>query len=90
MNNPIVLACAFCAVAICASAVITFLYVILSDVNWKKAHYMAQHYVAKMVAPVLKLTGYRFGKAWRGNWIVNHVEANMMADGFVVEMVKMV
>lgn len=47
-----------------------------------KAHYMFQYYVAAAVAPVLRVTGWRFGKAWRGNWIVNHVEANMRAEGW--------
>lgn len=49
-----------------------------------KLHYRAQFYIAAAVAPILRITGYRFGKAWRGNWIVNHVEANMRADRFAV------
>lgn len=54
----------------------------------RKLHYTMQHTIAKAVAPVLRVTGYRFSKAWRGNWIVNHVEANMMADGFDVKPLK--
>lgn len=53
-----------------------------------KAHYMMQHYIAKAVAPILKRTGYRFSKAWRGNWVVNHVEANLMADGYEIKPLK--
>jgi len=44
-------------------------------------HYKLQRLVALAVAPILRATGYRFGKAWRGNWIVNHIEANLEADG---------
>lgn len=53
-----------------------------------KAHYLVQHTVAFLVAPVLRLTGYRFSKAWRGNPLVAHVEANLRADGYPVKRLK--
>jgi hypothetical protein len=37
--------------------------------------------VAHAVAPVLRISGVRFSKAWRGNFIVDHVAANVLADG---------
>jgi hypothetical protein len=32
-------------------------------------------------APVMRLTGFRFSKAWRGNTLIDHVAANLLADG---------
>jgi hypothetical protein len=53
-----------------------------------KLHYEMQHLVARISAPVLRQTGYRFSKNWRGNPLINHVEANSMADGIAAKDVK--
>jgi len=50
--------------------------------------YYLQMFVAFLAVPVLKLTGYRFSKAWRGNPIIAHVQANMMADGVMPARMK--
>lgn len=44
--------------------------------------YWSQTIAAVVIAPVLRFTGLRFAKSCRGNWFVNHVHANMLADGF--------
>jgi hypothetical protein len=53
-----------------------------------KTHYQFMRAMAVIAAPVMRLTGFRFSKAWRGNPIINHVEANLMADGFDVPAIK--
>jgi hypothetical protein len=40
-----------------------------------------QRGAAYLVAPVLRVTGLRFSKAWRGNGVVDHIAANVLADG---------
>jgi len=40
-----------------------------------------QRGVAYLAAPVLRVTGLRFSKAWRGNGVVDHIAANVLADG---------
>lgn len=47
-----------------------------------KTLWKLQRAVAHCVAPLLRLTGYRFSKAWRGNGVIDHVAANLIADGF--------
>jgi hypothetical protein len=44
--------------------------------------YWLQTLAAILIAPVMRATGFRFGKSWRGNLWVNHVHANMLADGY--------
>ncbi len=46
-----------------------------------KIHYLFMHAMARIAAPIMRKTGFRFSKAWRGNKLINHVEANMLADG---------
>ena len=46
-----------------------------------KIHYLFMHAMARIAAPIMRKTGFRFSKAWRGNTLINHVEANMLADG---------
>jgi len=46
--------------------------------------YWLQTLMALLCVPVMRLTGFRFSKAWRGNWVVNHVAANLWADGYQV------
>lgn len=46
-----------------------------------KAHYYIKRTAAYAVAPILRITGLRFSKAWRGNPIIDHVAANILADG---------
>jgi hypothetical protein len=53
-----------------------------------KTHYKFMRAMAVIAAPVMRATGFRFSKAWRGNPIINHVEANLMADGFDVPAIK--
>jgi hypothetical protein len=53
-----------------------------------KAQYHFQCAMAIVAAPLMRLTGFRFSKAWRGNPIINHVEANLMADGFDVPAIR--
>lgn len=53
-----------------------------------KIHYELQHLAARIAAPVLRWSGYRFGAQWRGNPVINHVEANCMADGLSAREVK--
>lgn len=53
-----------------------------------QAHYQFQRAMARLAVPLMRLTGFRFSKAWRGNGVINHVEANMMADGFAVPALK--
>lgn len=52
-----------------------------------RIHYLLMHLTARIAAPVMRLTGFRFSKAWRGNRIINHVEANLLADGITPERV---
>jgi hypothetical protein len=49
--------------------------------NTARALWKMQRGVAHLVAPVTKRTGYRFSKAWRGNGVVDHIAANLLADG---------
>lgn len=51
-------------------------------------HYWATMTVAAIVFPALKITGFRFGKKWRGNPFVSHVAANLWADGQSVGFCK--
>jgi len=57
--------------------------------SFHKAQYIFAHNVAKAIAPIMKSTGFRFSKKSRDskliNFLVNRVEANMMADGFDVQ-----
>lgn len=48
-----------------------------------KTIWKLQRAAAHLVAPILRATGYRFGKAWRGNGVIDHVAANQIADGIV-------
>jgi hypothetical protein len=52
------------------------------------AQYLVQTLLALIAAPVLRVTGYRFSKAWRGNGVINHVAANLWADGEPVVRVR--
>lgn len=47
----------------------------------QKVHYTFMRFTARMAAPMMRLTGFRFSKAWRGNKFINHVDANSWADG---------
>jgi hypothetical protein len=49
--------------------------------NFPKTAWQLQRGVAHVVAPLLKLTGWRFSKTWRGNRVVDHIAANILADG---------
>lgn len=53
-----------------------------------KAHYQIMRVAARLAVPLMRLTGFRFSKAWRGNVFINHVEANLMADGFDAPAVR--
>lgn len=53
-----------------------------------KAQYYIGRASAHLIAPILRVTGYRFGKAWRGQWIVDHVAANLLADGITPGVMK--
>lgn len=55
---------------------------------YQKAKYNFQRFTAFCAAPVLRVTGYRFSKKWRGNPVIDHVAANLMADGFDVPRMK--
>lgn len=46
-----------------------------------RIHYELMRLTAHIAAPILRVTGFRFSKAWRGNKLINHVEANLLADG---------
>lgn len=46
--------------------------------------YWLQTALALICVPFLHISGFRFGKKWRGNWIVHHVAANIWADGYKV------
>lgn len=46
-----------------------------------RLHYELMRAAAHIAAPVMRVTGFRFSKAWRGNKIISHVEANLLADG---------
>lgn len=50
--------------------------------------YWLQTAAAALCVPVLRLTGWRFSRAWRGNWIVHHVAANLWADGYPVSICR--
>lgn len=49
--------------------------------NTARALWKMQRGVAHLAAPVMKRTGFRFSKAWRGNGVVDHIAANNLADG---------
>jgi len=53
-----------------------------------KAQYLFGRATARMVAPILRITGYRFTKAVRGQWVIDHVAANLLADGIEPGVVK--
>jgi hypothetical protein len=53
-----------------------------------KTQYYIGRTTAHLVTPILRITGYRFGKAWRGQWIVDHVAANLLADGITPDAAK--
>lgn len=53
-----------------------------------KVHYQIMRTTARLAVPLMRLTGFRFSKAWRGNLFINHVEANLMADGFEVPALR--
>jgi hypothetical protein len=53
-----------------------------------KVQYHFGRAMARLAVPLMRATGFRFSKAWRGNPIINHVEANLMADGFDVPAIK--
>lgn len=50
--------------------------------------YWLQTMAAYLIAPVMRATGFRFAKSSRGNAWVNHVAANMLAEGFRPGFVK--
>jgi hypothetical protein len=45
----------------------------------------ARYLAADICIPLMRLTGFRFSKAWRGNPVIEHVYANVKADGFKVQ-----
>jgi hypothetical protein len=47
----------------------------------KRIHYELMRVTARIAAPIMRVTGFRFSKAWRGNKLINHVEANLRANG---------
>ncbi len=51
-------------------------------------HYWLMLATARLCVPVLRFTGWRFSKAWRGNPIVCHVAANCWADGYPIGICK--
>lgn len=51
-------------------------------------HYWLQMALAAVSVPFLRLFNLRFSKAWRGNWFVSHVHANMWADGYPTGYMK--
>lgn len=53
-----------------------------------QAQYLFGRTMAHLAVPLMRATGFRFSKAWRGNGFINHVEANLMADGFDVPAIK--
>ena len=53
-----------------------------------RIHYLFMHAMARIAAPLMRKTGYRFPKEWRGNKLINHVEANMLADGVKPDHVR--
>jgi hypothetical protein len=53
-----------------------------------KAQYHFGRATARLAVPLMRLTGFRFSKAWRGQSFINHVEANLMADGFDVPVIR--
>ena len=40
-----------------------------------------QRGMAYLVVPILRITGLRFSKAWRSQHVIDHVAANVLADG---------
>lgn len=44
-------------------------------------HYWLQTGIAWLCVPALRFSGFRFGKTWRSNRWINHVAANLWADG---------
>jgi hypothetical protein len=53
-----------------------------------RIHYLFMHAMARIAVPIMRKTGYRFSKAWRGNKLINHIEANMLADGMKPDRVR--
>lgn len=53
-----------------------------------KAQYLFGRATARLVAPILRVTGYRFSKAMRGQWGIDHVAANLLADGIEPGVMK--
>lgn len=53
-----------------------------------RIHYLFMHAMARIAAPIMRKTGYRFPKEWRGNKLINHVEANILADGVKPDHVR--
>lgn len=47
----------------------------------ERAHDALKYAAAVIAAPIMKRTGFRFSKAWRGNPFIAHVTANLLADG---------
>lgn len=53
-----------------------------------RLHYEMMRAAAHIAAPVMRLTGFRFSKAWRGNKIISHVEVNLLADGIKPDRIR--
>jgi hypothetical protein len=53
-----------------------------------RIHYELMRAAARIAAPVMRVTGFRFSKDWRGTTFINHVEANLLADGIKPERVR--
>ena len=53
-----------------------------------EAQYHIGRLTAWLVFPVLKGTGWRFSKSWRGCWWLDHVAANLRADGITPGVVR--
>jgi hypothetical protein len=50
-----------------------------------KIHQHLKYIAADLFVPIMRVTGFRFTKAWRGNKVIEHVYANLKADGIPVE-----
>lgn len=50
--------------------------------------YWLQTAIALLCVPVMRRTGFRFSREWRGNWFVHHVAAHMWADGYSVGLCR--
>jgi hypothetical protein len=42
----------------------------------ERIHYEFMRLTARIAAPIMRITGFRFSKAWRGNRLINHGKAN--------------